>query len=141
MVTRRSIKTLKELSFDVEHPSSSCETPYLGLCDVLEDIHGINCIEVLKICVCLYDVYDQWKARADDEWGLLERIILAPGWSSSLKEIDLLIITGMGWKHAELGPVLSSLPLTQFPGLSSSRRVKFTFRVLPRMPPGPQPAF
>lgn len=116
------LTTLKTLSLVINHNSvDSPSNPYLGMCGAFQRIAGKHHIEVIKLRVILHS----YTYTAGDEWKELEYVLTSPGWSS-LHQVDLYIVA---LRSADIANQMKTLPNTQFPGLSSSKLIRFNFHV------------
>ena len=122
---RPSMQTLKHIVVHIEVDDDDVD-PLFGIPSELEEMRTKNIIETVTIGILVQIGAD---CRRGDDWGRLDEVLTAPGWSS-LKRVSLAIeIASYGRSDDELEVALRDLPETQFPRLSSSNSVSFDFEV------------
>lgn len=122
IVLSTSLNTLVNLTVDIFNNLADAQ-PLRGLNHALKGMAGRNQIEVLRLRI---QVFGEVTCEVGDDWGLLERVLLAPGWSS-LKQVYLSIFTTREdtWPQDNLKKIAE----TQLLGLSSSKSLAFNFFV------------
>jgi hypothetical protein len=119
------MQTIKHIVVNTEVDEYDVD-PLFGIPSELEVMRCKNIIESVTIGILVVADVD---CRRGDDWGRLDIVLTAPGWSS-LKRVSLSIeIVNFTREGDELGMALRKLPETQFPRLSSSNCVSFDFEV------------
>ena len=123
-MVRPSMPTLKRITLDIEVDDVDVD-PLFGIPSELEDMRAKNIIETIDILV---QISTDGDCRRGEDWGRLDEVLTAPGWSS-LKEVHLFIEIDRTDDDDELEMALRNLRETQFARLSSSKTILFEFFV------------
>jgi hypothetical protein len=126
---RPSMKTLKHIALTLDVDDGDDVDPLFGIPSELKRMRDKNIIETITI-----EVWVDKQCRGGKDWGRLDNVLTAPGWSS-LKKVSLAIefTLHFGRGRNELEGTLRRLPVTQFPRLSSSNSISFDFEVTPSL--------
>jgi hypothetical protein len=120
-----TMQTLKHLLMTIFFDQrTGSDDPLAGLCNMLDEMKNRNVIETITIRVFIKRDSD---CTRGDEWGRLDAALAQPGWPK-LRQVSLaIVIWSKERANDDLECALKQLPQTQFPKLSSSKSLSFTF--------------
>ena len=119
-----SMETLKHLRVEsMFEDDSGTKDPLSGLASELDEMRHQNHIQTITIGV---SIQTDSECHRGDDWGRLDRALTQSGWPM-LEFVSLKIIIWSFCRESDLEIALRSLPETQFPRLSSSKTIEFSF--------------